>query len=814
MKDSSKQNKTIFTSKSNVLKFLQNKVKTSQIEKIYDFTVREWESNNNLILLKIQSSFSKHKVIVRSSAMGEDSDDNSQAGSYESILNINSNSKKQLDYAITKVIQSYSEKNNHDKNNQILVQTQTQNIISSGVVFTRTINFGSPYFVINYEEGESTVGVTHGLVNQTIKILKNTPYSKIPKKWKLLVKSIKELEFIFKNDSLDIEFGITKHHKIIIFQVRPITSLNKSSTQSFDSKIFTTIKKNSKKYSQLKNSKLPGKLLIFSDMTDWNPAEIIGNNPHPLDYSLYDLLIMKDAWYLGRLNLGYRNFTPHSLMKKFGNKPYVDTKISFNSMIPKEIGTELTNKLMNYYLTRLHENPHLHDKVEFEILFTCFDLSLSDNLEKLHQHNFSDKEILQIYNSLLKFTKNILTSFPKIAYNCKSSVNQMSTNREIYAKSIKKSTDYKKKLQVAEFLLHDCKNLGTIPFSTMARIAFIAAAFLQSFVKKDHLTQKFVNNFMNSLNTPLSKFQNDLIEFSNGKISKNQFLHTYGHLRPGTYDITIERYDKENPFLQNIHFNQSKTNEIKYDKKNIQSILNSHDLQISHEDFFKFIHDSLTLREEQKFEFTHNLSDALELISEASRDLGFFREEIAFLDINYIFKSYKHFSKLELKKVWKEKIILNKKNAKINDFLVLPPIISSLNDFELIEYHYAKPNYITTGIISTEIIFLQNLKNNPNIENKIILLEHADPGFDWIFTKNPAGLITKYGGVASHMSIRCSEVSLPAAIGCGEIIFEQLQHASKIMLDCKNNQILVLEHEQPDEFSEQKKVLKSLGYIK
>ena len=25
---------------------------------------------------------------------------------------------------------------------------------------------------------------------------------------------------------------------------------------------------------------------VFSDMADWNPAEIIGNNPNPLDYSL------------------------------------------------------------------------------------------------------------------------------------------------------------------------------------------------------------------------------------------------------------------------------------------------------------------------------------------------------------------------------------------------------------------------------------------------------------------------------------------------------------------------------------------------
>jgi len=94
------------------------------------------------------------------------------------------------------------------------------------------------------------------------------------------------------------------------------------------------------------------------------------------------------------------------------------------------------------------------------------------------------------------------------------------------------------------------------------------------------------------------------------------------------------------------------------------------------------------------------------------------------------------------------------------------------------------------------------------------LLEHADPGYDWLFARNPAGLITKYGGVASHMSIRCSEVGLPAAIGCGEIIFDAIYHASKVLLDCKNQQIIILEHEKHDEFFEQKKVLKSLGYIK
>ena len=145
---------------------------------------------------------------------------------------------------------------------------------------------------------------------------------------------------------------------------------------------------------------------------------------------------------------------------------------------------------------------------------------------------------------------------------------------------------------------------------------------------------------------------------------------------------------------------------------------------------------------------------------------------------------------------------------------MLPSIIRSKNDFELIQYHSSKPNYITEKTVSSEIINLNRRGEVFDLENKIILLEQADPGYDWIFTRNPAALITKYGGVASHMSIRCAEVGLAAAIGCGEIIYETLHNASKVLLDCKNHQIIVLEHKKHDEYIEQKKIYKSLGYIK
>jgi len=226
------------------------------------------------------------------------------------------------------------------------------------------------------------------------------------------------------------------------------------------------------------------------------------------------------------------------------------------------------------------------------------------------------------------------------------------------------------------------------------------------------------------------------------------------------------------------------------------------------------VNKSIVQREELKFEFTRNLSDALELISEAGNKLNFSRSEISNLDLKTIFSDYRKFDKNLIIARWRKKI-MNQKNKKIIfENLVLPPLIISKNDFDIILYPSAKPNFVTSKKISSNLIHINKINQSSELENKIILLENADPGFDWIFSHNLAGLITKYGGVASHMAIRCAELSLPAAIGCGEVLYEQLLRSTKIILDCDNQQIIILEHEIDDQYIEEKKILRSLGYIK
>ena len=805
--------KSIFSSKSNVLEYLFDKITESTIEKMLYFSISEWDKNSKTILENISKKFESELIIIRSSAMGEDSILKSEAGNYLSIQNIDSSSKRQLRNAILKVINSYHKKGNYNKKNQILIQKQSSNIVSSGVIFTKSIGVGSPYYIINYDDGKNTDSVTKGEVGNIIKISRFIKHTKIPLKWKKLIKSVQEIEKIIGTNLLDIEFGIKKNNEIIIFQVRPLTSTKSIKIKNFKNDFSKLIESNKKRFSKFqKSSSLIGNNTIFSDMSDWNPAEIIGNNPNLLDYSLYDYLIMKKIWRTSRERLGYTKVKTPSLMIKFGQKPYVDVRASFNSLIPDEIPKKLKFKLISYYLEKIKNFPYLHDKVEFEILFSCYDPSVKNRLKDLRKHNFSKDEILKIDQVLRKFTTNTIETFPSILNETLFAMAKLKKYREQNTKKLIKNNNHLEILSGIEKLLLDCRNIGVFYFSIMARLAFISSIILKGLEKNGNLETKLLEAFMNSLQTPLSEIQNDLNSYTNGDISKKQFLLKYGHLRPGTYDITASRYDQDNNFFNNVKYLKSTNQKISFNETKFKKILQKN-LPFESDKFLFFVKESITQREKIKFEFTKNLSEAIELISKLGKSFGFSREDVSNLDIDFILKN-KNKNKKEMISLWKKNILKEKNSKLLKNYLLLPPLLINKNDFEVHEHYLSKPNFITSKKITSDICIITNSKKFLELEKKIIVIENADPGYDWLFTKNISGLITKYGGVASHMAIRCSELGLPAAIGCGDVLFEQLENAQKIMLDCKYQQIIILEQKKEDKFSEEKKLFKSLGYIK
>jgi phosphohistidine swiveling domain-containing protein len=124
----------------------------------------------------------------------------------------------------------------------------------------------------------------------------------------------------------------------------------------------------------------------------------------------------------------------------------------------------------------------------------------------------------------------------------------------------------------------------------------------------------------------------------------------------------------------------------------------------------------------------------------------------------------------------------------------MPPNICDPADLDVVRYPQAQPNFVTRQRIEgTPVTPPSGHGSHPaSLENAIVLLESADPGYDWIFAHRPKGIVTKYGGAGSHMTIRCAAFGIPAAIGCGEKLFANLAGANSIVLDCQRGIIAPL----------------------
>ena len=214
-------------------------------------------------------------------------------------------------------------------------------------------------------------------------------------------------------------------------------------------------------------------------MPDWNSAEIIGLHPHPLAFSLYANLITDFVYATQRAEYGYKDVSANPLIYNLHGKPYVDVRASFNSFLPRDLSDDTSQMLTNYYLQRLRENPHWHDKVEFEILFDSYYFDTPKRLQILSEYGFGVSQIDEIGDKLKALTNTIIANKIYIADIQKLEI--LSRKREQIL-SFESSL-----LEKIYWLLQDCRNYGTKPFVGLARIGFMAMGFLNALVKRKHL---------------------------------------------------------------------------------------------------------------------------------------------------------------------------------------------------------------------------------------------------------------------------------------------------------------------------------------
>lgn len=782
-----------FGTKAETLERLEGIVSSAKVLPLYRFTVQDWKTDPNSCLSKFEElDWSSDVLIVRSSGLSEDSTTESLAGHFSSTLNVEG--RDNLIAAINDVVGSFDQAQNED---QVFIQPMLRNVDLSGVAFTRDPNTNGPYYVINYADDGATDTVTGGSEEETKVFIRHHQFLDTPPAHlRGVLEMCRELVEIFGSDCIDIEFSTTQDGELYLLQARPLVlpvhqDVDDDAHQENIANIAAMVEHRANAH----HPYLVGRRTVFGVMPDWNPAEIIGIRPQPLALSLYRDLVTDATWAYQRDNYGYRNLRSVPLMVNFHGMPYIDVRVSFNSFIPKDVDDELAERLVNHYIDSLIENPNLHDKVEFDVVFTCYTLDLSQRLSRLKEYGFSDGECASLSESLRTLTNGIINNNSGLWRRDLRKIEKLEQRRrQILSSGLDRAS-------MIYWLIEDCRRYGTLPFAGLARAGFIAVQLLHSLVQVGIITAEEEARFMSSLSTVGSRLVRDF-----STLSKETFLQTYGHLRPGTYDIRSSRYDE----MPDQYFNwdlspagreavpgienhpQPSDGQADFSLSlsqlnSIQELLSKHGLEHDVLGFFEFIKAGIEGREYAKFVFTHSLSDALSLFRELGAEHGFSVNDCAFSTINCIKDLM--ITSHDPKKLLAESIDAGRRQYGETQSITLPPLITDPRD--VWEFHQPKnePNYITQNRVSGPVI--GGKLDGKDLADAIIFIPSADPGYDWIFSHKIAGLITKYGGEFAHGHSRW-RVGDSRRHRRGEVRYHNWEEAKQLSIDCAGRRVEVL----------------------
>ena len=763
-----------FATKAGTLERLAPYVNGARLCEQITVAVADWGSRRDDVAGDIVARFAPRRLAVRSSAASEDGWNASQAGAHLSLIDV-APERQGVAAAIDAVFASYRHPATAD---QVLVQPMVEGAVISGVVLTRELDTGGPYYVVNYDDVTGrTDTVTGGAESKTILVHRARPDALKSPRFRRLIESVRELESITGSHALDIEFCITADDQVYVLQVRPLAARRRWQPIP-DGAVDTALDDIRAVIAERMAPRpgLAGATTILGEMPDWNPAEMIGNAPRPLALSLYRRLITDQVWADARAAMGYRRVEA-PLLVDFHGRPYVDVRLSLNSFLPADTGEGLAHRLVDWQLSELARRPQLHDKIEFEIAATCRDFAFAAHARRLRECGLGAGDVAAFETSLARLTGDALAAQPaglaSLAALTGRLMNPLGDRRSPPKTRVRA-------------LLRDCKVHGTLPFATLARHGFIGVSFLRSLVRRGVLGQTDADRFMRAIHTVASDLVHDMHALGAGRLEEAAFLVRYGHLRPGTYDVTSWRYDERPGLFLGQAGGEAPPPQDPFEaspaqRAGIAALIDESGYGLEPDGLLGYIAGAVKAREAAKFAFTRSISGALSILVEWGARIGLDREDLSFLPIATILEDH------DVREL-RERIAEARQAYAVTRSIRLPHLIVEAADIDVVRLPLGQPTFITGQAVTAPAARLASA-DPPAIAGRIVLIESADPGFDWIFSHRIAGLITKYGGANSHMAVRCAEFGLPAAIGCGERLFETLAGMSVIELNCAARRI-------------------------
>lgn len=784
-----------FGTKAETLARLRPLLTRATVLELMHFTVAEWRTGRPAVLERVRGAFGGRPLAVRSSARGEDGAASSHAGVYRSRLGVNGADADELAQAVDDVIASYA----GDPGDQVLVQPMLEEVAVSGVIMTHDVSCGAPYYVVNFDDATgSSSSITSGRgVHKVVLVYRQAPRELLrSERVARFISLARELESVCGDAPLDIEFALSGSGELFLLQVRPI-SLRSRWHPSTDRRAARQLRAIEEYLHQVfaPRPELAGSRTLLGVMPDWNPAEIIGIEPRPLAVTLYQELVTRQTWRQARASMGYAQLSTQELMLVIAGRPFVDVRASFNSFLPPGLPSRIAGPLVDAWLERLETHPEFHDRVEFEIVPTCLDFDFDEQFRQRYGTLLGAGDAAAFRDALTSLTRGCLLPGP-VGSLARARGTIAALEARQHARADTAVPDAFGWLLRACSLIEECRLLGTLPFAVLARHAFIAESMLRSAERLGAVAPERIVHFKRSLETVTGRFAHDYARACEGTLDRREFLREYGHLRPGTYDITSLRYDERGTSLFESSFAPRRQEPEPFElsateRTALESLLLGSRLDVlDSAALLDYARAAICGREHAKLVFTRNLSDALLALGEWGRRVGLDRDDLSHLEWPQIARAASHAGSDAPDREFLDLADARRRLASDFASLKLGYMLRRPEDIYVATLHRSTPTFIGSGRVEGAVVHLEaNSPVSAAVYGKIVCIENADPGFDWIFARDIRALVTMFGGANSHMAVRCAEFGLPAAIGCGEQAFKRVLQAGQIELNCAHKVI-------------------------
>jgi phosphohistidine swiveling domain-containing protein len=718
----------------------------------------------------LASRTTQEPIAVRSSALVEDTELSSMAGAFDTLLNVNPDFE-----SIMQAIRTIKNDGQQKIERTMDVDPSVGNMVGiviqdmvtepelSGVILSANLtDLNKNYALINYAHGYGTEIVNGQQTGHVLSVMRHSDYQAetiekhpfLPQ----LMDAFTQIEEHFDHKAMDVEFCY-KNGQVYILQARPLVIANRDLDTNPDFK-----KHVDQLQAQIQTTIAPDD--FCGDMIDINPGELLGDHVLPLNMDLFRLMFSDSIIEQSRKNMGY-DPAMQGLLRPIGNKPYVSLKASSYSLRPDGLDDADYAALYNTYLQKLRTYPSLQDRVEFDV-YAITPETLAPILE---QHpDLNADALLPAFQNLTEKITTRIAHFDSEYHDFMTSYDQKLSHTE--GKTL---ADH----------LHDLTD-GTEFFVQAARLAFFNKIFFETRHDSEISTQAFAG-----IHTVSTELQDDLIDFAEGKIDRTILSDKYGHLRMGQMDLTAEHYAADIDRYLNLPYYASLSEQNISDLKQKRTEKTMRDngfIACLDEDTTRDVdHLRLTFaaREGVKFQFMRAYQHVTEAITSIGQEHGFSIQDMAYLSLQDV-------QALEQGSLSphtaQQRICDNKHTYDLNKQIKMPTHLHANSDLHCIEKDAKTGNYFTEETVKAPFIVINedniHTITKEMVENKIVILEKADAGFDSVLLYNPAGIITKVGGPASHIAVRVNEHAIPACIGSG-IDMTAYDPKSHIILDCK-----------------------------